>query len=85
MTSSWKRVGVSTNNERCGMKRTIGLALILAALTSCATTGPATDGFCVVGRPILISHQDVLTEGTADQITAHNETGRRLCGWKGRP
>ena len=48
-------------------------------LTSCATGG-GTDP-CGPWRPILVSRQDVLTEGTARQVLAHNETGRRLCGW----
>lgn len=55
-------------------------ALLLA---SCVTDGHGTDGapFCTAASPILVSQVDELTDGTARQILAHNEAGRRLCGW----
>ncbi|QCN96677.1 hypothetical protein D3093_15165 (plasmid) [Azospirillum argentinense] len=56
-------------------------AALAALLSGCATSGPATDG-CVAWRPIYISRSDVLTDGTAEQIMAHNLTGARLCGWQ---
>jgi hypothetical protein len=40
---------------------------------------------CGPWRPILVSERDQLTRGTAEQVLAHNETGARVCGWKGRP
>lgn len=49
-------------------------------LTGCVSNGPGTDG-CEWSRPIYISRADVLTEGTAQQILEHNETGARICGW----
>lgn len=55
----------------------LGMATLLAG---CATGGPATDP-CGAFRPILVSRADVLTDGTARAILAHNETGRRLCRW----
>lgn len=56
----------------------LGLATLLSG---CAGTGPGIEA-CGAWRPILVSRQDVLTEGTARQILAHNETGRALgCGW----
>jgi hypothetical protein len=54
----------------------------LILLAGCATPGPVTDGFCVEAKPVYISKQDVLTDGTARQILAHNEYGRSRCGWK---
>jgi hypothetical protein len=57
-------------------------ALALGLLVGCATDGPATDGGCAWARPIYISRADALSEGTAGQIEAHNETGARVCGWK---
>jgi hypothetical protein len=64
-------------------KKMIALLASLVLLTGCETAGPVTDrGFCSVGRPIYVSKQDVLTEGTADQIEAHNGTGARVCGWR---
>jgi len=33
-------------------------------------------------RPVYVSRSDALTEGTADQLLAHNRTGAALCGWK---
>jgi len=40
------------------------------------------DTACRWTKPIYISKSDVLTDGTADQIVAHNETGAKRCGWK---
>lgn len=54
--------------------------VILTLLSGCAGTGLATSA-CGPWRPILVSVQDTLTRGTAADILAHNETGRRLCGW----
>ena len=71
------------------------LALLASLLASCATTGPATepesqvitrtrivDTGCDWTKPIMVSKADVLTDGTADQIRAHNETGAKRCNWK---
>lgn len=55
------------------------LALVLP--TGCAGLGPATDGGCAWSRPIYVSAADALTEDTAAQVLAHNETGARICGW----
>ena len=33
-------------------------------------------------EPIRPSRDDVLTDGTLEQIVAHNEIGERLCGWR---
>jgi hypothetical protein len=49
-------------------------------LTSCGNGGRATD--CAWVRPIYTSQTDELTDGTAKQILAHNETGVEICGWK---
>lgn len=47
-------------------------------LTGCASGGIGTDG-CEWTRYILVSQQDDLTEGTARQILAHNETRTFVC------
>ena len=57
------------------------LLAILTLLTACETAGPATDGFCAVSSPIMVSKRDSLTEGTARQILAHNEYGKKKCRW----
>ena len=64
--------------------RMLCAALALVLLTSCATSGAGTDAACVAFRPIYVSRADTLTEDTAAQVLAHNRTGQRLCGWKGR-
>lgn len=59
-------------------------ALLLVSLTllgACTTAGPGID-VCGPWRPILVSRQDQLTDQTARQILAHNETGERLCHWR---
>lgn len=53
---------------------------ILLLLSGCASGGAAIDA-CGPWRPILVSRADVLTDLTARQVLAHNETGHRLCGW----
>lgn len=72
------------------------LPLLASLLASCATTGPAAepapkvvvqtrivDTGCDWTKPILVDKTlDILTDGTADQIRAHNETGAKKCGWK---
>ncbi|KAA0571125.1 hypothetical protein FZ029_28135 [Azospirillum sp. Sh1] len=58
-----------------------GLALALL-LTGCAGIGPATEGGCTAFRPIYTSKADVLTDGTAEQVLAHNLAGARICGWR---
>ena len=61
--------------------RLIGLLLgMLMLLAGCASGGAGIDP-CGAWRPILVSRADALTDGTARQILAHNETGARLCGW----
>lgn len=55
-------------------------------LASCVSAGravkpPVVDNGCAAFRPIYVSLDDVLTDGTAQQILAHNEVGARLCGW----
>jgi hypothetical protein len=52
---------------------------ILLLLSGCAP-GSGTDA-CGPWKPIYVSRHDVLTDGTARQVLAHNETGRRICGW----
>ena len=56
-------------------------AALAVLLSGCATVGPVTDG-CAAWRPIYISRADSLTDGTAEQILAHNLTGARLCRWR---
>lgn len=53
-------------------------------LTSCSSIGLVTeqtvvDTFCSQSKPILISKQDVLTDGTARQILAHNRLVDKNC------
>jgi hypothetical protein len=37
--------------------------------------------FCATAKPIYIGKNDVISDDTAQQILAHNLTGRKLCGW----
>lgn len=37
---------------------------------------------CDWAAPTRPSRADQLTDGTARQILAHNETGAQLCGWQ---
>lgn len=53
-------------------------ALVLAMFASACRSGPATD-FCAVSAPIFIARADQLTDDTARQVLAHNETWAALC------
>lgn len=64
---------------------------LVILLQGCVTTGPVTkgdaapvivDNGCAWAKPIYVSKVDVLTDGTAEAILAHNVTGARICGWK---
>lgn len=57
--------------------RALMLTGTLILLTSCATGGSETN--CAWVRPIYISKNDVLTEGTARAILAHNEARAAVC------
>lgn len=54
--------------------------LATLSVSGCETSGPVTSGGCEWTKPIWLSRSDVLTDDTADQIIAHNETGSRICG-----
>ena len=55
----------------------IALLLMIVSVSGCATDG----GQCLWDKPIMLSRQDVLTDGTAAQVLAHNEKGAAICGW----
>jgi hypothetical protein len=56
------------------------LALSLAAAVSaCATSGPVINSGCEWAFPIYTSKDDILTDGTADQILALDEAWKKVC------
>lgn len=66
--------------------------MLVMLLSSCATNGHAIkklpqtfiiDTACRWVKPIYISKDDVLTEGTAEQILILNESYIATCGYKG--
>lgn len=59
-------------------------ALLLASCATmggCATKPIVRTDFCTGWRPICASTQDVLTDGTAKQILAHDEHGVTMKCW----
>ncbi|ARP89836.1 hypothetical protein CAL14_05645 [Bordetella genomosp. 9] len=74
--------------------------LLVLLLSSCATSGQletpdpvqpevqvktrVIDTGCTWAKPIYVDPADVLTDGTARQILAHNLAGAKNCGWKPR-
>lgn len=60
--------------------------MALALLVSGCTHGRATDTGCAAFRTIYLTSAeiDMLTDESAAQVLAHNETGARLCGWRPR-
>ena len=57
-------------------------AIAILCLAGCQSLPHSVHDFCTLGKPILVSKQDVLTDGTAKQIQSHDETGAKLCGWE---
>ena len=55
----------------------------LTLLAACASGGPVPIDPCAPWRPILVGVADALSRPTSAAILTHNETGARLCGWKG--
>ena len=60
--------------------RTLILAALIA-LAACQTTGWT---FCDISKPIRLTEAQIeqLTDAQVKELLAHNERGRRLCGWK---
>lgn len=59
------------------------MLLATLLLTGCATPGPASpDTFCAIAEPIVLDPADRLTASTLRQVIAHDEKGRKVCGWK---
>ena len=50
----------------------------MLGVSACGTVGPATDS-CVWVKPIYVSKQDVLTDGTVEAILSHNEKWKEIC------
>ena len=65
------------------MKSLKHLCLISAVAlgAGCGIEAPHIDSACDWVMPIRPSQADLLTDGTAAQILAHNEVGERICGW----
>lgn len=60
--------------------RRFGICLLVSLLGGCASNGTViVDLGCFWARDIRVSDDDVLTDGTADQILAHNETRQEKC------
>lgn len=59
------------------------LLLVICAMTAgCADRPVVKDNGCSWAKPIYVSKGDVLTDPTAKAIRSHDETGKRICGWK---
>jgi len=54
------------------------LVNLMLGVSACGTVGPATDS-CVWVKPIYVSKQDVLTDGTVEAILSHNEKWKEIC------
>ncbi|OZI26725.1 hypothetical protein CAL26_05225 [Bordetella genomosp. 9] len=81
-------------------KSTLLPCLLVLLLASCSTNGQPQqvqpvqpevqvktriiDTGCDWTKPIFVDKGDVLSDGTAKQILAHNLAGARNCGWKPR-
>lgn len=62
--------------------RLIIIGALALACSACAAPQVRTvTDYCTPWRPIYVSKQDVLTDGTARAILEHDRTGAKLCGW----
>lgn len=59
-------------------------ALTLAALLALAGCQTTSGSFCQISSPIRLSAEavDHLSDEEVAAVLAHNEKGRKLCGWK---
>lgn len=59
-----------------------GLLLLAMLLAGCQSTSGGS--YCDIARPIRLSAGtvDAMSDREVEAVLAHNETGRRLCGWK---
>lgn len=74
------------------LKLKLLVALLVVLVTGCGTSGLATttervefvkvDTSCSIFKAIYLDKSDILSDRTAESILAHNETGRKRCGWK---
>lgn len=55
------------------------------AISGCTPRVVVKTDFCTPWRAIFASRQDVLTDGTAKAIKAHDETGVKLGCWPAPP
>ena len=51
----------------------------MLAVSACTSVGAGTSDFCTLYKPIYVSKQDVLTDGTVEQILRANEVWEKLC------
>jgi hypothetical protein len=59
------------------------MLLLALPLGGCAMTGRVTKPDpCAGWSPIMVSKQDILTDGTSKQILAHNEHGKAMGCWR---
>ncbi|MEM1400193.1 MAG: hypothetical protein AAGF58_09945 [Pseudomonadota bacterium] len=54
------------------------LACIMVTVTSCATSGPESNDYCLLTDFIWLSPED--SASTADQVIIHNERREAVCG-----
>lgn len=81
MKSKLRHPACRTRRPSAWVRLILILLLAILLTAGCANVTPRTD-MCAPWSPIYVSADDVLTDGTARQINAHDETGARLCGWK---
>lgn len=58
--------------------------VILASLLSLSACQTVRGDFCAISKPVRLSPEavDALTDAEARALLNHNETGKKLCGWK---
>lgn len=59
----------------------IAILCLMLALAACQTS---KGSFCAIAEPIRPSKATLaaMTDAEVKAALAHNETGRKLCGWK---
>jgi hypothetical protein len=62
--------------------KAIAMLLLIAVSTAGCATERVARNDCDWAQPISPSRKDVLTRQTKEQISAHNESGTRICNWK---
>lgn len=66
------------------MVKVIAVVIAAAALLALVACTAPSGSFCEIAKPMRPSAAEIaaMSDARVAEVLAHNETGRRLCGWR---